>query len=60
MRLLLLLAVVAFIVALVANLVPTSPLGINDTGWVIIGLLLWCADELLEGRYLVPGRRAAP
>jgi hypothetical protein len=58
MRLLLLLAVVCFVLALVAELVPTHVLGQGGLTWVTAGLLCWAVDALLGGHvFVMPARR---
>lgn len=48
-----LIAVVLLIVALVAVLVPASPLGVTALGWFIGGMLVWAIDVLVGG-YVSP------
>ena len=49
MRLLILLAVVFFAVALVCTLQPTVVLTIGWGGWLTMGLLTWAVDVLIGG-----------
>jgi hypothetical protein len=49
MRLLILLAVVFFAVALVCTLQPTVVLTVGWAGWLTMGFLAWAIDVLIGG-----------
>lgn len=60
MRLLLLLAVVFFVIALVCFLVPTAVAGASGLAWLTGGLLTWALDALLGGWVAPLGVRQGP
>lgn len=53
MRLLMIIAVVLFAIALVCFLVPTAVAGASGLAWVAGGLLVWAFDIAIGG-YITP------
>lgn len=49
MRLLLLISVALFIIALICALIPTAIAGAGVLVWTVAGLLAWALDVLLGG-----------
>jgi hypothetical protein len=57
MRILLLIAVILFAVALVSAAVPTVVAGVSAIGWIAAGLLVWSIDVLLGSPAVALGTR---
>lgn len=56
MRVLLVVAIALFVVALVCAMVPTQVFQNGAVAWTIAGLLVWAVDTLLVWRVPIRGR----